>query len=110
MFTNKSGRSGKNESRGGKLMAKQEVEQLSFEEINLDEDWKKEWQGMPEYSHEDLAPWRTIYVHFRNRQDLEAFEKQIGQKIIQYAGGPGSVWYPELEIGHYANKRYINES
>ena len=32
------------------------------------EEWKKEWQGMPEYKMEDLTSFRKIVVHFRNQK------------------------------------------
>ena len=31
------------------------------------EEWKKEWQDMPEFEMEDLSSFRKIIVHFRNQ-------------------------------------------
>ncbi len=34
--------------------------------------WEDEWQDMPEFSHEDLQPYQTIYVHFEDRKARRA--------------------------------------
>ena len=67
--------------------------------------WHEHWKGMPEYISEDLTPLRTIYVHFEKLEDVDAFSKLINQRI-----GPKvqSIWYPEAEIGRFADKRYID--
>ena len=69
--------------------------------------WKAEWQDMPEYSHEDLAPKYQLIVNFATEQDMIDFGETIGQRVV-----PGkskqtkSIWFPEQEIAHYMNKRY----
>lgn len=85
--------------------ATQADDQLSL--IDIDEDWKREWQGMPEFIQKDLEPYKTIYVHFENRADTEAFSKLIEQRITF---NTKSIWYPQAEIGRFADKRYIDES
>ena len=35
--------------------------------------WAERWKGMPSYEHDDLEPWRSVKVHFRNRDDMKAF-------------------------------------
>ncbi len=69
------------------------------------EDWQEHWNSMPEFIQEDLEPFKTIYVHFEKREHMEAFAKLIAQTITI---NTRSVWYPEAEIGRYANKRYID--
>jgi hypothetical protein len=70
--------------------------------------WGEEWKNMPEFVQEDLSPWKTLLVHFENEADLLAFSKLIDQNLNTKTQG---VWYPEAEIGRYANfKRYSNES
>lgn len=88
-------------------MAKQEVEQLSFGELNLDTDCKKEWQDMPEFNQEDNMPFKTLYVHFKNREDMKKFIELVDQKITI---DTQSIWYPKAVIGGYYNKRYADES
>jgi hypothetical protein len=70
-------------------------------------DWEEKWDGMPEYMQEDLMPWQTIYVHFKNIQDREEFVKLVGQKIT---GQTKSIWYPRLDVNVVADKRYKLDS
>jgi len=70
------------------------------------EDWKKEWQDMPEFEMEDLSSFRKIVVHFRNQEDVDKFAELIGQKITKAP----SLWYPEWKKRRYADKRYVDES
>ena len=67
--------------------------------------WREEWKGMPEFVQEDLTPLKTIYVHFEKREDVYIFSKLIGQTITMQTR---AIWYPEAEIGRFANKRYID--
>lgn len=69
--------------------------------------WDDIWQGMPEYKHEDLQPIKSIKVHFETFDDMRKFSEAVGQKITP---DTRSIWFPEAEIGHYANKRYVDES
>lgn len=62
------------------------------------DDPKKEWQGMPEFEHEDLMPVQTVHVHFKSREDVEEFAKLIDQRITEKTK---FVWFPKQEIiGH----------
>ena len=72
----------------------------------LPESWVEEWQGMPEFMQEDLSPFRTVFVHFENAADVEAFSKLIGQKL------PAARlyhWYPEATIQSVKNKRWVDD-
>jgi hypothetical protein len=77
-----------------------------FKKKTKNEDWKKEWQDMPEFEMEDLSSFRKIVVHFRNQEDIDKFAELIGQKITKAP----SLWYPEWEKRRYADKRYVDES
>ena len=81
-----------------------EVEQLML--LDIEEPWRAEWHGMPEFSQEDLTPRRTILVHFESDEDVAAFEAIVRQPI-----GPSqkSLWYPEAELGRFSDKRYASE-
>ena len=63
--------------------------------------WEEHWKGMPEFEQKDLMPYKTIYVHFENREDMEAFSKLVGQTI---GLNTKSVWYPEADIAHWDKK------
>jgi exonuclease I len=86
----------------GKSRVSNETYRKRFDEI----DWKKEWQGMPEFKMEDLSSFRKIVVHFRNQEDIDKFAELIGQKITKAP----SLWYPEWKKRRYADKRYVDES
>lgn len=68
---------------------------------------RSEWRGMPEFVQDDLAPWRQVIVSFANRTDFEAFQELVGQKVWeQNSGRTPTIWYPEAEVGRFADKRY----
>lgn len=83
------------------------VEQSTLFDVDEFARWRDEWVGMPEFVQDDLGPWKTLIVHFANPVDMDTFAKLIGQKLTRKTQ---SVWYPEAEIGRYANKRYADES
>lgn len=59
----------------------------------LDEfDWRDEWKDMPEFTSEDKAPKRTLYVHFADDKDVEAFARLVKQTITDKTK---FIWYPE---------------
>jgi hypothetical protein len=67
--------------------------------------WVDEWVGMPEFKQEDQTAWKTVQLHFRNREDMEAFGRLVGQKMTS---GIRSIWFPEAQIGRYADKRHTS--
>ena len=74
--------------------------------IETGEKWEEHWGGMPEFKQEDLQPYKTIYVHFESREDMEKFAKLVKQKV---GLNTRSIWYPEAEIGRIATKEYIKD-
>ncbi len=93
----------------GRSRISNEIYRKRHEEIfksKKKEEWKEEWQDMPEFEMEDLSSFRKIVVHFRNQEDIDKFAKLIGQKITKAP----SLWYPEWEKRRYADKRYVDES
>lgn len=77
------------------------------ERIGLDlggyERWREEWKGMPEFSHEDLQPFKQVIVGFETSEDVEEFSKLVGQKI---SASTRSIWYPKTNILYHKEKRY----
>jgi len=67
--------------------------------------WQEHWKGMPEYIQKDTSPFKTIYVHFEKRADMNAFAKLIGQTITL---NTKSLWYPEADINDFSKTRYID--
>ena len=71
------------------------------------DDWPAIWRGMPEYHQDDLRPWKSVKVHFRDPEDMERFADMIGQKLT---GNTKSVWYPKAALRRYAGKVYVSEN
>jgi len=49
---------------------------------NTDSKWldaNEEWQEMPEFNHDDLAPHRRLIINFGNAEAVEKFFKLVGQ-------------------------------
>lgn len=78
---------------------------LSFDLFGelLEDAWKKEWVGMPEFVQEDLQPEFQVTINFECKQDMEDFSKLLGQTVTPDRRG---IWFPEAEIGRFADKRY----
>ncbi len=73
--------------------------------------WLKEWQNMPEYDVQDLAPKYQVIINFACAEDVQDFAKLLGQSISSNgAKQMKSFWFPEQEIGRMTNKRYKDES
>ena len=81
---------------------KKEAQDFLFDDLT--DYFSEHWRGMPEYSHEDLAPFQQIIVSFASPEDVQRFAELIGQKITRRQK---YLWYPEAEIGRYADKRYV---
>jgi hypothetical protein len=82
--------------------APKEAEQVAL--FDKGEWWEEAWRGMPAFEQKDLAPWKSIYVHFENRADMEDFARLIGQQV---GLNTRSVWHPAAEIGRLADKRFV---
>ncbi len=78
--------------------------QIAF--IDFDEWWKVEWQGMPEFIQDEKRPWKSMYVHFRSREDLLEFGKMVKQRLTN---DTPSVWYPEMPREKRVHLAYVDE-
>ena len=82
-------------------------QQSLFDVIENEEEWKKEWQDMPEFVQGKTdKPFAQIIFRFANEQDLKDFAKLIGQKLTNKTK---SAWHPQIERGINANKIYVYE-
>jgi len=61
------------------------------------------WEGMPEFTKDDVSPFRSFLMHFKDQADVDAFTALVGQTITDKTK---FLWYPKAEIGHVADKRY----
>ena len=71
-----------------------------------DTDAENEWTGMPEFVQEDKQPFRSIIMHFKNEDDVEAFAKLLDQNITPKTR---SLYHPKLQIETFMDKRYIDK-
>jgi len=67
--------------------------------------WEDEWQDMPEYSNEDQKPFRTIYIHFRNQEDVNKFSEFMDQRIFPKQK---SYWFPYKAKKEPIRYRYVD--
>ena len=61
---------------------------------------------MPEFVQNDKKTYKTIYVHFRNKEDYEDFAKLIEQNLSEKTK---SIWHPKLERDQNMLKRWIED-
>lgn len=74
--------------------------------FDIEPKWKDAWRGMPEYDQQDMMPFKSIKIHFRNRTDQDAFSLLVDQRISEKTQ---SIWFPKAEIAHFSDKRYISK-
>ena len=78
-----------------------------FAPEELETDWEKEWQDMPEFVQQKQETYANIHVRFRNKEDLEKvaklFEQQLNDKTK-------AIWFPKLQFKKLFNTRYVDES
>lgn len=64
------------------------------------------WVGMPEFEQNDKKPYKTLYVHFRTKEDYQEFADIIGQKLTDKTK---TIWHPKNEVTKNALMRWIEE-
>jgi hypothetical protein len=65
----------------------------------------QEWKGMPEFSQKNLAPYRSITIHFASPEDVETFGVLLDQKPPPITSSRG-LWFPKPDVAHFVDKRY----
>jgi len=71
------------------------------------EQWRIEWQGMPEFVQEKREPHAKIIIRFANEEHLQEFAEMVGQKLTAKTK---SMWHPQIVRGIHSTKRYTDES
>lgn len=87
---------------------------LSFLEDDVTDPNVKEnhWVGMPEFKQEDNPSYKTIYLHFRTKEDFEEFSKTYTERMDKdqkISIKTKSMWYPHLDRDANSLKRWIEE-
>jgi hypothetical protein len=75
---------------------------FGYEKFN----WRKEWEGMPEFLQEDLTPYRVLNVRFRNEEDVQEFTRLMEQVITPKQK---ALWFPYAEFRRASHLRYVDE-
>lgn len=87
-------------------MAKDKTRRLNPFLDDLPEWWEEDWQGMPEFIQEDHMPFKTLIVHFKNKQDMSIFSKLVEQRITIQTK---TIWYPRVDTQKRIDTQYIDE-
>jgi len=69
-------------------------------------DPNQHWTGMPEFEQPDARAFRSLPVHFNSQEDLDRFCEVTGLKVTPQTR---YLWYPEVPVERYADKRYVTE-
>ena len=88
------------------------AEFLGVEEEESDASEKERlWVGMPEFDQKDKPPFKTIYLHFRNKQDFDEFRTKYAQVDDEQTitDKTKSMWYPHLDKDENSLKRWFEE-
>ena len=70
-------------------------------------DWRREWQGMPEFFQEDLMPYRVLNLRFMCEEDVQEFAKLVEQVITPKQK---ALWFPYAEPRRASHLRWVDES
>jgi hypothetical protein len=77
------------------------------EQLGLFEDfYELHWQQMPEFVQDGKKGFAEVLVRVRNEEDLKKLAELLDQTITQQTK---SIWYPALEKGLNAHKRWVDE-
>lgn len=82
------------------------LQNVLLERLDGENDPAAHWDGMPSFENQDKTAFRILPVHFKDQEAVDAFAKLVGQKITDKTR---SLWFPEIEIETYADKRYVAE-
>jgi hypothetical protein len=66
---------------------------------------------MPEFEQKDNPPFKTLYLHFRNKQDFDEFRTKYAQVDDEQTitDKTKSMWYPHLDKDENSLKRWFEE-
>lgn len=77
-------------------------------DLDIPEEWEKEWKGMPEFIRVDNRPVQKIVVNFRTQEDVKKFGELIGRKLTP---NTDTIWFPNYKTptGVFVDKEDIKE-
>ncbi len=65
-----------------------------------------EWQGMPEFDHDDERPAKQLIISFRHIDDMAEFARLVNQNVMP---STKSIWFPERNLESIRDKGYISD-
>jgi len=68
--------------------------------------WKKYWKEMPEYNQKDKWPYKTILIHFLNKESIKYFGKITKNTINK---NTKYIYYPKIQRDNLSNFRCISD-
>lgn len=80
-----------------------ELSAFMLDRVTGPNDPNAEWTGMPEFDQKEKESFQRLVVHFKDQIAVDRFSELVGQTI-----NPGTkfIWFPEMEVEVYADKRY----
>lgn len=83
--------------------------QFNINKLISEEDteiWKKYWKEMPEYNQKDKRPYKTILIHFKDKESRKYFIKLTGNKINNKTK---YIYYPKIQRDNLSKFKCISE-
>lgn len=77
-----------------------------FGDLEQLESWRQEWKDMPEFKMQNLTAEFSLKINFESEADVAKFAELVNQNITP---NTKSIWFPEVKITRFMNKRYIDE-
>lgn len=87
----------------------QELETIIFQENHDSKEWldhEEHWQDMPSFEHTNIDAFRSLTVHFGNKEDVDTFFQLIKQ---DYTDKTKYVWFPKIQKNVVKDKQYASE-
>ena len=82
------------------------LEDHGVEVSDANNDVKNHWVGMPEFVNEAKKTYKTLNLHFRNKEDYEAFARLIEQPLTEKSK---AIWYPALNNEQNSLLRWVED-
>jgi hypothetical protein len=70
------------------------------------DEWEDHWHGMPTYKNDEKKHYKTVYVHFETKNDMDEFAKRIGQNMTDKTK---YIWFPKKEGSEITLLRWVDE-
>ena len=99
------------------MNSKTDLESLGFDKSELDSllDYhemeskfnpEEHWDNKPSYEHDDIAPYKSLIIHFPKEENLSEFLDKIGQEITDKTK---YIYYPKQIKNVSKDKAYLVE-